>query len=220
MYILDARGTLVYAGGHDDVEAALLQVRAGEKVEKPKTKNYGCSVKYSLKAALGLAAPAFELADLDGAMHRSDDLRGRVVVLEWFNPQCPYVVAAHGENGALRDAAARYAERGVVWLAVNSGHDGHPTADPAANARAKELWGMRYPILRDVEGRVGKLFDAKTTPHMYVLDRRGVLVYAGGHDDAESGERLVEKALDEVLAGKPVGQPTSRNYGCGVKYGS
>lgn len=222
MFIIDPRGTLAYAGGHDDnkgtnlVEAALSEVRAGGKVSTPRTKNYGCSVKYSSKAGLGIAAPDFELADLSGNSVRLSDYRGKVVVLEWFNPTCPFVVAAH-EGGTLEGAAGHAAEHDVVWLAINSAPAGHATTG-AKNAAAAKKWGMEHPILLDENGRVGKTFGATTTPHMFVLDKRGVLVYAGAHDD-KKGASYVETTLAEVLSGEPVSQPKTKNYGCNVKYG-
>lgn len=102
-----------------------------------------------------------------------------------------------------------------MWLAVNSVPEGHATTGEA-NRRAAESWSMAHPILLDGEGKAGRSFGAKTTPHMFVIDRRGVLVYAGGH--GAEGERPVDRALGELLAGEAVSQPASKPYGCSVKY--
>lgn len=219
MFIIDPDGNLAYAGGHSDsrlqdnyVATAVEEIRAGDEVSQPSTKNFGCSVKYSKKAGLGLSVKNVELEDLDGNEHSLADHRGQIVVLEWFNPSCPFVVKAHESGGPLETAAARAAENGVAWFAVNSAPDGHETADEAKNRAAAEAWGMSYPILRDASGRTGKMFGASTTPHMFVLDHRGVLVYSGNHDE-------IETVLGELMAGEPVSKPMTKSYGCGVKYG-
>lgn len=218
MFIIDPEGNLAYAGGHSDsrlqenyVAKALEEVRAGEEVSQPSTKNFGCSVKYSRKVGLGLSVNEVSLEDLDGNEHSLSDHRGQIVVLEWFNPSCPFVVKAHEAGGALEDAAARAAGHGVAWFAVNSAPDDHDTADEAKNRGAAEAWGMAHPILRDARGRTGKMFGASTTPHMFVLDQRGVLVYSGNHDE-------IDTVLAELLEGKPVSEPMTKSYGCGVKY--
>lgn len=223
MVVIDTRGIVRYLGGHDDgkgrnlVAEALEAVRAGGDVPAPRTRAYGCSVKYSARADVGLVAPDFTLPDLDGEEHTLSDLRGKVVVLEWFNPLCPVVGQAHGEGGSLQGAAERWAERDVVWLAINSGAPGKQGHDPAENRRAAERWHLAHPILRDEAGRVGRAYGATTTPQMFVIDRRGVVVYAGGHESREL-PRPVDAALEDVLAGRPVKVARTKNFGCSVKY--
>lgn len=181
----------------------------------------------ALAAEVGQPAPDFTLQDLDGKPHRLSDLRGKVVVLEWFNPGCPYVVNAH-TKGSLVDTAARKAKDGVVWLAVNSGAPGKQGHGVETNREAARRWSMAYPILVDESGQVGKAYGATNTPHMYVIGKDGKLAYKGAIDNSPDGERgspqggtLVEyvtAALDALAAGRPVQVTETKAYGCGVKY--
>jgi peroxiredoxin len=174
-------------------------------------------------AKVGQPAPAFALEDQNGKIHSLSDYAGKVVVLEWFNADCPYVVRHHKNDlNTMRDLEKKYADKGVVWLAVNSGHD---TANEK-NRETAEKWEIGYPILNDASGETGKAYGAKTTPHMYIIDQDGKLVYAGGIDDdrdnnKSKGEKTnyVDRALSEVLAGETVSQAETRPYGCTVKYG-
>jgi peroxiredoxin len=177
-------------------------------------------------AAVGKTAPAFELTDTDGKTVKLESYRGKVVVLEWFNPGCPFVKYGHGE-GPLKDMAARWTKKGVVWLAINSGAAGKQGHGRDANAMAKKEWKMTHAVLLDETGAVGRAYGAKTTPHMFVIDRKGVLVYAGGLDNAPLGrvegakkESFVDQVLSAVLGGKKPPVSESKPYGCGVKYGS
>ncbi|MBL8861624.1 MAG: redoxin domain-containing protein [Planctomycetes bacterium] len=172
------------------------------------------------KAALGELAPDFTLTDLDGQTHRLADYRGKTVVLEWFNPTCPYCVHAYSA-GPLVELPNRLKAEGVVWLAVNSQNPKHPGSQPARNRAFVEQHGLKSPILMDPEGLVGRAYGAKTTPHCFVIDPRGVLAYAGGLDNAPNGKvegegpRLdhVAAAVADVQAGRPVAVKTSRAYG-------
>ncbi len=177
-------------------------------------------------AAVGQAAPAFTLTDTDGKTVKLADYAGKTVVLEWFNPDCPFVKYAHGD-GPLKDQAARWAKKGVVWLAINSGAPGKQGAGKDRNVEARKEYGMAYPVLLDENGATGKAYGAKTTPHMYVIDGKGNLVYIGALDNAPLGRvdgdtlvNYVDQALDAVLAGKKVATPQTKSYGCSVKYGS
>jgi peroxiredoxin len=178
-------------------------------------------------AEVGQPAPDFTLNDLDGKPVRLADFRGKLVVLEWFNPGCPFVVAAH-TRGSLVDAAARASKQGVVWLAVNSGAPGKQGAGVELNRKAKADWKLGHPVLLDEAGTVGKAYGATNTPHLFVVDAAGKLAYRGAVDNSPDGERgapqggaLVEyaaAALEELRAGRPVTVSTTRAYGCGVKY--
>lgn len=176
------------------------------------------------EAVLGQPAPTFELADLSGNPVRLADLRGKIVVLEWFNPQCPFVVYAH-EQGPLRDQARRWtATDDVVWLAVNSGAPGKQGADLETNLRKVEEFGMSYPVLLDPLGEVGRAYGAKNTPQMFIVDDEGILVFAGGLDNAPLGRadgevrNYVDEALAALEAGRPVPVAAPARYGCSVKY--
>lgn len=168
--------------------------------------------------AVGEAAPDFTLADQDGNSVSLSDFEGKVVVLEWLNPDCPFV-QRHYKAGTMKSLAETYGGKGVVWLTINSTN----YMDAAANAKFKADHGLPYPILVDQSGEVGHLYDAKTTPHMYIIDGAGKLVYVGAIDDDPRGSsdtpaNHVTAALDEVLAGKAVSTPETTPYGCSVKY--
>lgn len=171
-------------------------------------------------AVVGQAAPGFELKDQDGKIVNLADFKDRVVVLEWFNDGCPFVQKWYA-NGDMNKLAADYSAKGVVWLAVNSTN----STDESHNKVAAAKFNILRPVLNDADGKVGKLYGAKTTPQMYVINK-GTLAYDGAIDsikspDAEDiakADNFVKAALDEVLAGKPVSKPTTLSYGCSVKY--
>jgi peroxiredoxin len=168
---------------------------------------------------VGDAAPDFTLADTEGTPVSLSDFEGKVVVLEWLNPDCPFV-QRHYKAGTMKKLASAYAGKGVVWLTINSTH----YMDAAANAKFKAANDLPYPILVDQSGKVGHLYGAKTTPHMYLIDGGGKLVYIGAIDDDPRGNRdqpatnYVAAALDQILAGKAVTIAETKPYGCSVKY--
>jgi len=178
-------------------------------------------------AEVGQPAPDFTLPDLDGHAHRLSDLRGKIVVLEWFNPGCPYVQASH-TRGSLVGAADRQQRAGVVWLAVNSAAPGKQGYGIESNREAAKAWGIDHPVLLDESGSVGKAYGATNTPHLFVVAKDGKLVYKGAVDNSPDGERgspqggaLVEyvpAALEDLAAGRPVRTPETKAYGCSVKY--
>jgi len=164
-------------------------------------------------------APAFTLTDTEGNQVSLGDFEGKIVVLEWLNPDCPFV-QRHYKAGTMKNLAAKYDGKGVVWLTINSTN----YMDAAANAKFKADNGLPYTILVDQSGEVGHLYDAKTTPHMYIIDGNGTLVYNGAIDDDPRGTKgepavnYVAVALDEVLAGNAVTTAETKPYGCSVKY--
>lgn len=178
---------------------------------------------------VGETAPDFTLTDLEGRPHALRALQGRTVVLEWTNPECPVVDKHYDRSGNLPRLQQDATRDGVVWLAINSGHVGaQGDLDDAAVAAWRERNRAAFTAyLRDRDGQVGRLYDARTTPHLFVINPAGTLVYAGGIDDLPSGNpadiakatNLVRAALEDVKAGRPVRQPTSQPYGCAVKYG-
>jgi peroxiredoxin len=180
-------------------------------------------------AEIGKPAPDFTLADLDGHDVHLADTRGKVVVLEWFNPRCPFVNLSH-TKGSLKGAAARHQAEGVVWLGVDSSAEGKQGYEPAEIRQAVQSFGLTHPILRDTTGAVGHAYGATNTPHLYVIDKNGTLVYAGAIDNSPDAEgespqsgplvNYVDAALTDLAAGRPVGTPKTKAYGCGVKYGS
>jgi peroxiredoxin len=175
---------------------------------------------------VGQPAPAFTLSDLDGKTVSLADHQGKIVVLEWFNPQCPYVVYAHGK-GPLATLPRTWADKGVVWLAINSNAPGTQGSDPAVNRERVTEWGLPNPVLVDTDGAVGRIYGAKTTPQVFVIDARGTLVYDGAVDNAPMGtvagerhEVWLDEVLTDVVNGVQVRRAVSKPYGCSVKYGS
>jgi peroxiredoxin len=188
----------------------------------------------SLAAASALAAAApgqpgtdFTLTDITGQPRKLADLRGKYVVLEWFNSECPFV-QKHYESGNMQGLQKQYTGKGVVWLAINSTNPSHSNfRDEARSAQIVKDWKMVPTALSlDKDGKVGQAYGARTTPHMFVIDPNGTVIYAGGIDDkasfspgdVKSAKNFVAAALDESMAGKPVSTPSARPYGCSVKY--
>lgn len=181
----------------------------------------------ALAVAVGQPAPNFKLNDATGRVVTLSDYRGKPVVLEWHNPGCPFV-KKHYESGNMQRTQAEAIKDGAVWLTINSGaagKQGHMTGAQAL-ALVAEQKATPTAYLLDPKGVVGRGYDAVTTPHMYLINADGVLAYAGGIDDKPTSDKAdiagarnhVLAALDEVRAGRAVSVPTSRPYGCSVKY--
>lgn len=178
-------------------------------------------------ATVGQPAPAFTATDASGKTVSLADFKGRTVVLEWVNPGCPFVQKhynAANMQGTQKEAAAK----GVVWLAINStAADAGDYLPPAEMAKwMQQQKAAATATLMDADGKVGRAYGARTTPHMYIVDPAGKLVYAGGIDDKATANpadipratNYVKAALNESLAGKPVSQASTRPYGCSIKY--
>jgi hypothetical protein len=177
--------------------------------------------------ATGAPAGNFRLTDADGKSVTLGQFKGRPVVLEWNNPGCPFV-RKHYDSGNMQATQAKAKASGAVWLTINSGapgKQGHMTG-PEAGAFLAAQKAVPTAYLLDPQGRVGKGYAAKTTPHLYLIDASGKLVYQGGIDDKPTADKAdiagarnhVLAALSEVKAGKPVSVPETRPYGCSVKY--
>ena len=173
----------------------------------------------------GTTAPDIALQDLEGLHHSLGDYLadGKIVVLEWFNPDCPFVIKHHKNNRTMAETYARFQDHGVVWLAINSGAPGLQGHGLERNQRAHREYSMQYPVLLDPTGRVGKQYGARTSPHMFVITPDGIVVYNGAIDDDRSVHQLgktnhVMEALEAVVAGRPVATAETRPYGCSVKY--
>lgn len=174
----------------------------------------------------GTAAPDFSLKSTEGKTVSLKDYAGKAVVLEWFNPGCPFV-QKHYKDGDMQALQKIYKEKGVVWLTIsstNSNHGDFLTPEKALNKKAE--WKMESSeILLDPSGVVGKKYGAKTTPHMFIVNAEGKLVYQGAIDDDASvfsspkeAKNHVSAALDELLAGKAVTLGATESYGCSIKY--
>lgn len=177
----------------------------------------------------GAVAQDFKLTDMNGKTVQLSSFRGKTVVMEWHNPGCPFVVK-HYDSGNMQKTQAAARKQGAVWLTINSGAQGKQgyMKGPEAQQLAKDQGMNADHYLLDVKGVVGKAYAAKTTPHMYVIDASGKLVYQGGIDDKPTANKAdikgarnhVAAALTELKAGKSVSVAQSRPYGCSVKYAS
>jgi peroxiredoxin len=181
------------------------------------------------QARIGAPAPAFSLTDSSGKTVSLADFKGKTVVLEWTNHECPYVRKHYGGNN-MQALQKKWTGQGVVWLTLVSsepGAQGYVTADQA-NKLTADRGAAPSAVLFDPKGDVGRAYGAQVTPHMYVIRGDGLLAYMGGIDDKPStrlddlktAKNYVDAALSEVTAGKPVSVPTARAYGCTIKYSS
>jgi len=176
---------------------------------------------------IGSPVPDFTLNCLGGNPHSLADYKGKIIVLEWTNPNCPYVVRVYKTDKIIPDLQHKYKEKGVVWITINSTHPEHKDYLPPE--KLKEIyteWQAAYThYLMDPEGKVGRLYDAKTTPHIFIINREGKLVYNGALDDDPRGQKskdqkinYVELALEALLNGQEIATPLTKPYGCTVKY--
>lgn len=181
------------------------------------------------KAKVGEAAPAFKLMDTKGKEHALADFKGKLVVLEWTNYDCPFV-KKHYMSKNMQKLQAEYTAKGVVWLSICSSAEGKQGYNEPTkwNELIEKHGAKSSAVLLDVDGKVGHRYGAKTTPHMFVIDKEGVLRYAGAIDDIRSADpddaakakNYVKAALDELMEGKEVTTKNSKPYGCSVKYAS
>ena len=179
------------------------------------------------QAAPGQAAPQFALTDVTGKRVSLADFRGKYVVLEWTNPSCPFVRKHYG-SGNMQSLQKRFTGEDVVWLTVNSTAQDHPEyLRPVQQAEwMSKQGGAPTHVMLDADGKVGRAYGARTTPHMYVVDPAGKLVYAGAIDDKRSANpadvktanNFVVQALGDLRAGKPVSAAATQPYGCSIKY--
>lgn len=186
-----------------------------------------CLSSAAFAVTVGQPAPGFTLTDSNGKTHSLTDFKGKTVVLEWTNHECPFV-AKHYGAGNMQQQQAEASSGDVVWLSVNSGavgKQGHVDG-AGANAVIAKNGHKSAAYLLDTDGKVGQAYGAKTTPHMYVIDADGVLAYNGAIDSIPSADQAdipkatqyVRQTLGEIKAGKPVSVATTKPYGCSVKY--
>lgn len=178
-------------------------------------------------ATVDSPAPAFTLHDAKGAAHSLEEFKGKFVVLEWVNFDCPFVRKHYG-SGAMQELQHTMTARGIVWLSICSSAPGKQGYFEGDELRERITVEHASPTayLLDPEGTVGKMYNAKTTPHMFVIDPKGTLIYAGGIDDLATTDKAdiaratnyVKAAVQEAMEGKPVAVKTTRSYGCSVKY--
>ena len=178
-------------------------------------------------ARVGESAPDFTATDSNGQVHHLSDYRGKFVVLEWTNRGCPYT-RKHYESGNMQQLQQEWTSKGIIWLTVLSsapGKQGYATAGEE-NAYLKQANAHPTAALLDPTGALGHLYDAKTSPQMYVINPQGRLIYDGAIDDRpttdvadiQGAKNYLSLALEEAMAGKTVSTPVTRPYGCSVKY--
>lgn len=185
-----------------------------------------CSLALRAAVDSGRPAPDFTFTDLAGKTQKLSDFRGKVVVLEWLNPACPYVLR-HYRSGNLPETQQLAADDGAIWLQVNS------TAMGDLDREKSIAWQKKNRVtatayIRDQSGTIGRLFGAQTTPHLFVIARDGTLAYQGAIDDqpnaslanTTSAHNYVKAALADLKAGQPIAKATTKPYGCSVKYGA
>ena len=187
---------------------------------------FGVTQAHAATATVGQAAPDFTALDALGKTHKLSDFKGKHVVLEWTNPGCPFVVKHYGGN--MQALQAEFTAKGVVWLSVNSTvKESRDYLAPAQLMAWKaEKKASASAVLMDESGRIGQLYSAKTTPHMYIVSPQGVLVYAGAidsvpsarADDIKLATNYIRQGLNEAMNGKDITTPTTRAYGCFIKY--
>jgi peroxiredoxin len=176
---------------------------------------------------VGSNAPEFSATDSKGKTHSLTDYKGKYVVLEWFNPECPFVKKHYG-SGNMQKLQQNFTSKGVTWLTIDSsapGKEGSLKPDEANKAIA-DLKAHSTALLLDADGKVGRTYGAKNTPHMFIINPEGKIIYEGAidskptpnPDDIPSSTNYVKVALDESMAGKQVTTPSSRPYGCSIKY--
>jgi len=198
------------------VEGAALD----ERLNRLKQALSAAARKETLANRAGTMAPLFSLMDPENKPVRLMDYRGKVVVLEWADPNCPFW-RYHADRGTMAGLAALFKDKGVVWLAVHSA----ARSAPEFNKRLVDRYKLPYPILADRSGRTAKEYGVTRTPELIVVDAKGMIVYAGAIDNAPNGQtpgpavNYVEKALSEVLTGKPVTLANTRAYGSPVRVG-
>ena len=174
----------------------------------------------------GDKAPGFTLMNTEGAEYSLQAYldEGKIVVLEWFNPDCPFIKKHHANHRTMNETFAAVKEEGVIWLAINSGAKGKEGYGLERNQKAVKEYEMPFPVLIDESGEVGRAYGAKTTPHMFIITPDGVVAYNGAIDDNRSADKLgetnyVAAALKEMAAGKKITTAETQPYGCSVKYG-
>lgn len=179
------------------------------------------------EAVVGGPAPEFSLPDAAGQTRSLSEFKGKFVVLEWFNNECPFVGKHYG-SGNMQRLQAAYTGKGIIWLTVVSsapGKQGH-LLPPQAQAVIRQRQSHQTALLLDPDGTVGRRYGAKTTPHLFIINPEGMVIYAGAIDDTPSTDpadiptavNYVQRALDEALDGRPVSVSKTASYGCSVKY--
>ncbi len=212
----------------EEAEAEPAEETAELEVEEEaeETEEEGATAEadeYPTEPIVGELAPNFTLVDENGESHTLSDYRGQTVVLEWFNIPCPYVVRHYEAQTFSNLIEEFHDETELTWLAIDTTWDNTPEDTLEWKAETAEIRDHDYPVLQDPSGEVGRLYNARTTPHMFVIDEDGILQYMGGIDDDKRGREdeptnYVHGALTSMIAGEEVDPSEAEPYGCTVKY--
>lgn len=190
--------------------------------EEKKEKKDGKKEDKAAAPKIGEQAPAFTLTGIDGKEVKLEDYKGKIVVLEWFNPECPAIVQHHKSATTFNDLYKDFKDKDVVFLAINSGAAGMQGNGKELNKKMAGEYKMEYPVLLDEAGTVGKAYGAKTTPHCFIIDKDGNLAYNGAVDNGSFGKNgdknYVREALNQLTKGETVTTSETKPYGCSVKY--
>lgn len=204
--------------------AGLTAISATSTAAEP-GKGEGKSLGTATGVQPGDMAPAFELKDTAGNTVSLASLTkgNKAVLIEWYNPGCPFIVKHHKTNTTFNTMYDTYASQGVAFVAINSSAEGKEGYGVELNAKSKTDWNIKYPILMDPTGATGKAYGAKTTPHIFIITADGKVAYNGAIDDNRSPDKAGEtnyaaKALDAILKGESVETASTKPYGCSVKY--
>lgn len=175
----------------------------------------------------GANAPDFTLTDTNGKTHSLSDFKGKYVILEWTNHACPFVVKHYAE-GAMGKLQKKYTDKGAIWLTISSTNPEHQDYQTPAQANEwlKKHDAASTAMLLDPDGKVGRAYNAKTTPHIYIITPEGKLAYQGAIDsiastksaDVDKADNYVKMAMAELMDKKPVSKATTKPYGCSIKY--
>lgn len=229
--LLDAFALLAIAAGTYASTANVASSAGDPKTESPKKEEpkkddakkdeAWPTVESGTKAEIGKLALDFTLKDIEGKEVKLSSFKGKTIVLEWFSPGCPACKFAYGNDGPLKEQHARLTKEGVVWLAMNSEDPARPASTVEANKAFLEKYKVDPRIVLDPSGVVGKAYGAKSTPHMFLIDAKGLLVYQGALDNAPGGDvkegekkvNYIDAALNGIKAGKPVAIPKTTSYG-------
>lgn len=180
----------------------------------------------AVAAPTGSAAPDFKLPNTDGVTISLSGFKGKIVVLEWFNAACPFVKKHYNKND-MQDLQKKWTEKGVIWLAIDSTNKEHKNYENIESL--KKIFSDKKisanHLLADPEGKVGAIYSAKTTPHMFIINKEGNIAYQGAIDnnpdpfsDPKAAKNYVDAALTELTAGKEIKNSEQKPYGCSVKY--
>ncbi len=185
-----------------------------------------CAGSAQAAVQVGKDAPEFTLSSIEGTEVSLADLKGKVVILEWFNRECPYV-KKHYRNGDMQALQREAVQDGMVWLTIDSTNQGHRSYTSPADFKTlvADLGLGSSAVLTDANGSVGRAYGAKTTPHMFIIDEDGKLIYQGAiddnsssHGDPKDAKNFVRSAIAQLKKGEPVSVSESKPYGCSVKY--